>query len=36
VWSALRDQHAALKDGRHVESVPDVVRWLLDQVEDAA
>lgn len=36
VWSALREKHAVLKDGRHVESVPDAVRWLLDQVEDAA
>lgn len=36
VWSALREKHAELKDGRHVESVSDVVRWLLDQVEDAA
>lgn len=33
MWSALRESHATLSDGRHVEGVPDVVRWLLDQVE---
>lgn len=34
VWYALRQNHATLKDGSHVDSVQDVVRWMLDQVED--
>ena len=34
VWSALRDRHAELQGGAHVESVPDAVRWLLDQIAD--
>lgn len=30
---ALNAQHARLKDGHHVESNADVVRWLLEQVK---
>lgn len=36
IWQALRNRHAVLNDGRHVESVPDAVRWMLDQVENGA
>lgn len=34
IWWALKESHATLQDGRHVDSVQDVVRWLLEQVED--
>lgn len=33
VWSALREEHATLSTGAHVDSVPDAVRWMLDQIE---
>lgn len=36
VWYGLREQHAQLSTGAHVESVSDAVRWLLEQVEENA
>lgn len=35
VRDALRDTHAQLRGGRHVESIADGVRWLLERVDDA-
>ena len=29
---ALRDKHAQTADGRKVETRPDVMRWLLEQI----
>lgn len=36
IRTELARRHATLKDGRHVETVADVVRWMLEQVEAAA
>ena len=35
VRDALRDTHAQLRGGRHVESIADGVRWMLERVADA-
>jgi hypothetical protein len=36
IWArihrALRDGHAQLRDGTHVDKAPDVLRWLLERI----
>jgi hypothetical protein len=35
VRDALRNRHEQLRGGRHVESIADTVRWMLERVDDA-
>lgn len=35
IRTALVRRHATLADGRHVESLADAVRWMIDQVRAA-
>ena len=32
VLDGLRDKHAVLTGGKHVDSTPDALRWILDSV----
>lgn len=36
IRNGLRDRHAQLGCGRHVETLADTVRWLLERVHAAA
>jgi hypothetical protein len=29
--AGLREQHVCLSGGTHVENVPDVIRWMMEQ-----
>lgn len=33
--TALNRSHARLRDGRHVHSTPDALKWLLENIETA-
>lgn len=34
IWQGLREDHAQLANGQHVDHVRDVFRWMLDQAHE--
>lgn len=34
IWQGLREDHAQLANGQHVDAVRDVFRWMLDQAHE--